>query len=105
MGERTRNIITEYGMRGNIWKGKTRGQEEMCEALPHPAMMPKWLARDLILSWSNPGDLVCDPMAGSGTVGMMALETGRRAVLIDSSEEYCELMRKQCDVTFGLALA
>lgn len=26
---RTRNIISDFGMRGNVWRGKTRGQEEM----------------------------------------------------------------------------
>lgn len=34
MGERARNVITEWGMRGNVWRGKTRGQEEICESLP-----------------------------------------------------------------------
>lgn len=105
MGERTRNIIADFGMRGNVWRGKTRGQEELCESLPHPAMMPKWLARDLILSWSNPGDMVCDPMAGSGTVGVAAIENGRSAILIDCNPEYCELMRQQTDVTPGFQFA
>lgn len=33
--------------------------------------------------------LVLDPMAGSGTVGKVAKELGRKAILIDISEEYC----------------
>lgn len=106
IGLRTRNIITEMGMRGNVWKGKTRGQEEMCLALPHPAMMPKWLARDLILSWSNPNDLCLDPFCGSGTTLRMALETGRRAIGIDLSQEYCRLAEQECNsVTPGFAFA
>lgn len=92
-GLRNRNIITEFGMRGNVWRGKTRGQEEMCQSLPHPAMMPKWLVRDLIISWSNEGDVVLDPFGGSGTTLQEALKLKRNAIAIDCSEEYCELMR------------
>jgi DNA modification methylase len=103
--ERKKNLTAEMGMRHNVWEGKTRGQEDMCEKLPHPAMMPKWLARDLILSFSNVGDLVLDPFGGSGTVGVQAISTGRRAILIDKEPEYVELMKSECDVTPGLALA
>jgi DNA modification methylase len=101
---RTRNIISEFGMRGNVWRGKTRGQEEICEKLPHPAMMPKWLAHDLILSWSNSGDVVLDPMAGSGTTGEMALALGRKAVLIERNSDYIPLI-EQSNTQRGFAIA
>lgn len=94
----------QFGMRGNVWKGPTRGQEEMCTAKPHPAMMPKWLVRDLILSWSNAGDTVLDPFGGSGTTGMVALELGRKAVLIELNPAYAKLAEQRCNVTPGLAL-
>lgn len=105
MGLRARNIITEFGMRGNVWRGKTSGQETMCESKPHPAMMPDWLARDLIVSWSNSGDTVLDPFAGSGTTGRAALEAGRKAVLIEAEESYLSIIERRCDVTMGLALS
>lgn len=89
---RKRNIITDYGMRGNVWRGKTRGQEEMCIASIHPAMMPKWLARDLILSWSNKGDTVLDFFAGSGTVGHEAKKLDRSVILSDINPEYIPLL-------------
>jgi site-specific DNA-methyltransferase (adenine-specific) len=87
-----RRIAAEFGMRSNIWRGKTRGQEEVCRALPHPAMMPRWLARDLIFSWSMDGDLVADPFAGSGTVGQEAFKLGRRYWLNDINPEYAPLL-------------
>lgn len=99
------NIVTEFGMRGNVWRGNTRGQEEPCASLPHPAMMPKWLVRDLIISWSNPGDTVLDPFFGSGTTGEVALELGRKAVGIELNPDYCALAKQRTDVTPGLALA
>lgn len=98
-------VYAEWGMRTNVWRGKTRGQEEGCVSLPHPAMMPKWLARDLILSWTNPGDVVLDPMAGSGTVGTEALELGRKAILIELNPKYIRLIESRTNVTPGLQLA
>jgi hypothetical protein len=48
---------------------------------------------------------VLDPFAGSGTTGMVALELGRKAVLIELNPKYVELIRQRCDVTPGLQLA
>lgn len=91
-----RKLAAEFGARSNVWKGKTRGQEDCCKNLPHPAMMPKWLSNDLIVSWSNPKDTVLDPFAGAGTVGLKSLENNRSAILIDISEEYCALAKETC---------
>ena len=89
---RSKKVTAELGMRGNVWEGNTRGQEDMCQELEHPAMMPRWLARDLIKSWSNPGDMVCDPFAGSGTTGQEAKKLGRQYILIDKEPEYVEMI-------------
>ncbi len=99
-----RKPAAEFGLRSNCWRGNTRGQEEPCQGKDHPAMMPKWLARDLILSWSNSGDLVADPFAGSGTTGRAAIENGRRAWLNDVNPDYIRMIRKTCETTIGLAL-
>ena len=53
-------------------------------------MFPEALARDHIISWSNPGDVVLDPMCGSGTTGKQAVLLGRRFIGIDISAEYVE---------------
>lgn len=99
-----RKVAAEFGVRGNVWLGNTRGQEDVCQALPHPAMMPKWLARDLILSWSNPGDTILDPFAGSGTTGKMALETGRKTILIEADSAFAEIAGQSCLTTPGFQL-
>ena len=64
-------------------------------AFNHPAIFPEALARDHILSWSNPGDLVFDPMCGSGTTPKMAAELGRHYLGFDISEKYVELARRR----------
>jgi len=56
----------------------------------HVAPMPRKLARRCILAGSAAGDHVLDPFGGSGTVGRVAEEEGRRAVLIDLDERAIE---------------
>jgi len=65
----------------------------------HPATFPEQLARDHILSWTNPGDLVFDPFVGSGTTCKMAKLLGRRYIGVDISEEYCDLARRRIAAT------
>ena len=64
-------------------------------AYNHPAMFPEQLAEDLILSWSDPGDLILDPMCGSGTTLKMAARHSRRYLGIDISAEYAEMAAKR----------
>jgi site-specific DNA-methyltransferase (adenine-specific) len=88
-----------FGPRFNIWKilgGKGFSTSDDA-AYNHSAIFPEALARDHILSWSNPGDLVLDPMCGSGTTLKMALQYGRRCIGIDISAEYIELSRERIE--------
>ena len=92
-------VRKQRGIIGNIWKygiglGGTTSDKE---AYSHPAIFPEALARDHIISWSNPGDIVLDPMCGSGTVLKMAKELGRQFLGFDISEEYCELSRRRVE--------
>jgi site-specific DNA-methyltransferase (adenine-specific) len=90
-----RPLIPEFGMRFNVWKMNTASQENVCKSnLRHPAMFPYALARDHILSWSNAGDLVLDPMAGSGTTCRAAKMLGRQYIGIDVAEEYCKMIEE-----------
>jgi len=97
----TKYTIAEYGVRESIWHYPNLGQKEYRSDLPadklhdHPARFPQQLARDHILSWTNPGDLVIDPMVGSGTTLRAAADWGRRAIGIEINPEYCELIRRR----------
>ena len=67
-----------------------------CKTLAaHPAVFPPQLARNHILIWTNPGDLVIDPMVGNGTTLRAAADLGRRAIGIEINPEYCELIRRR----------
>lgn len=89
-------VPQEYGVRWNIWEyeiGGGKGNEKAAYA--HPAVFPDALARDHILSWSNPGDIVLDPMCGSGTTLKMAKELGRHWIGFDISSEYVKLAKER----------
>ena len=86
---------SEYGRRTNIWYYGT-GNGLSCKdkiAHEHPAIFPEALARDHIRSWSNPGDLVFDPFAGSATTLVMAVDENRRALGFEINPDYCEIGR------------
>ena len=74
----------------NIWEYAVGqgGSTNDKVAFKHPAIFPEKLATDHIASWSNPNDLVFDPMCGSGTTCKMAALSARRWLGIDISEEY-----------------
>lgn len=40
--------------------------------------------------------IVCDPFAGSGTVGVVAARLGRHAMLLELNESYCNIARRRC---------
>ncbi len=94
--EKTRTNIWSYAVG---WGGTTKDKI----AFQHPAVFPEKLALEHILSWSKPGDLVLDPMCGSGTTGKMALLHGRKFIGIDISAEYIEIAQKRLRLA-GLAV-
>ncbi len=80
---------------GNIWAYNVGGGHCASDSVAHqhPAIFPEQLAKDHVKSWSNPNDLVIDPMCGSGTTCVAAKMLGRRYIGIDISEKYCAIAR------------
>lgn len=89
--------VKPYGARYNIWDIPPVKNNKT----DHPAIFPEALARDHILSWSNPGDLVLDPMAGSGTSAKAAWLTGRNFLGFEISQEYTDLARRRLEATMS----
>ena len=61
----------------------------------HNASFPDKLVRDHIVSWSNQGDIILDPFAGSGTVGQIAKELKRGYILIEKEPSYIGIIKKK----------
>lgn len=67
----------------------------------HLCQKPDRMIQDMITTSTRPGELVLDPFAGSGTTGVAAMLTGRRAVLIEQDEKYCEIIANRLTVAAG----
>ena len=63
----------------------------------HSTQKPEELLRRVILSTSNPGDIILDPFVGSGTTGVVAKNLGRRFIGIEMEEKYISVaMERIC---------
>ena len=65
------------------------------ERTGHPCQMPEAVLERIIRVSSNPGDLVLDPFAGSGTTLAAAKRLGRHYLGVELSEEYAERVRQR----------
>ena len=97
LNTRIRPKPREFSNRWNVWdipNGYFKSTMDK-EAYNHPAIFPEALARDHIISWSNEGDIVLDPFAGSGTTLKMAKQLNRNYIGIEISEKYYEIIKKR----------
>lgn len=69
------------------------------EQTGHPAQKPVAVYEPLIEMVTRPGDLVFDPMCGSGTTGVVCKKLGRRAILSDAEEKYIAIARRRASET------
>ena len=85
-------------IKGNIWEYVVGKKAVDQEAKGHPAPFPYDLAKDHIISWTNEGDVVLDPMCGSGTSIVAASDLKRQYIGFDISEDYCELANNRLKI-------
>jgi len=68
----------------------------------HPTQKPESLLHRVILSTTNPGDVVVDPFFGSGTTGAVAKKLGRHFIGYEREEEYIIHARRRIEkITAG----
>jgi len=90
-----KGVVRDEKQKENIWYLPRSSHSDGSERRAHPATFPLALARDHILSWSNEGDIVLDPFAGSGTTCLAAKENGRRFVGIEINPAYVEICTRR----------
>ena len=65
------------------------------EKTGYPTQKPEGVVRRMVLASTRPGDWCLDPFCGSGTLGAVAAELGRRYVLVDSAPEAVSVARER----------
>lgn len=94
---KTQTRRPEYSVRWNVWTYDV-GSLIMADDrlwVGHPAIFPLKLAEDHIKSWTNEGDLVLDPMSGSGQTLIAAKKLKRNYLGFDICEDYCKLIEQR----------
>lgn len=96
---------------GTAFEHYIRTDESGARPVPD-ALLAQWIEEGLLERVTIPPaednvvpSTVLDCFAGSGTTGAVALELGRKAILIELNPKYVELIEQRCNVTMGLALA
>ena len=67
------------------------------EKTGYPTQKPLGIINRIIRVHSNPGDVILDYFAGSGTTGIAALAEGRKVILVDNNRQALEVMCKRFD--------
>lgn len=65
-------------------------------AVDHPTAKPLPLIEDFVRLFTNSGETILDPFAGSGTTLVAAKSLGRKAIGIEMNENHCEIIAKRC---------
>lgn len=94
-------VIAPTKCRGTVWSIDPTKSERNKVKSQHPATFPDRLADDLIRCFSKTGDLVLDPMCGSGTTGVMATKAGRKFVGIEINPKYADIARRLISSTIA----
>lgn len=89
-----------FATKGPCEKAFGRGPFEGCirATIPqkklHPTQKPEDVIRELIYA-VEPGGMILDPFAGSGTTLFVAEQEGRNSIGIEIEEAYCEIIRER----------
>lgn len=76
-----------------VWTGGTAKADRP----NHPCPKPLWLMRAQVEDFTDPGELILDPFAGSGTTLVAAKQLGRRAIGVELEERWCEVAARRLE--------
>ncbi len=71
----------------------------------HPCQLPPHLIERMILSTTDEGDIVFDPMIGTGTTAVSAKRLGRKYTGIDIDENYVKIAKENVEASEPIKIA
>jgi site-specific DNA-methyltransferase (adenine-specific) len=71
----------------------------------HPTQKPLDLMAYLVRTYSNEGDTILDPCAGSGSTLVAASQEGRKSIGVEMEERYCEVIATRLSELAQLSIA
>ncbi|GAB4533693.1 MAG: site-specific DNA-methyltransferase [Anaerolineales bacterium] len=96
-----KGLNDEKQMRSDWWlASRATGAERVKDAYgnkAHATQKPEALLYRVILSSSNPGDVLLDPFFGSGTTGVVAKRLHRNWIGLEREKKYIEVAQKRID--------
>lgn len=92
-GQRLPGTVWGVPSDGPYW-GRVQGNNAERRG-DHPNQLPEVYLERLLRAYTNPGDRVLDPFAGSGTTAVVADALGRECVTIDISAANCDSVRER----------
>jgi site-specific DNA-methyltransferase (adenine-specific) len=78
----------------NVWRFATPSAAEKIHG-KHPTQKPVALITRCLRATTDPGDLVFDPFAGSGSTGVAAVKLGRRFIGCEQDRNYASLAARR----------
>jgi site-specific DNA-methyltransferase (adenine-specific) len=78
----------------SVWRVSTPGEQEKTFG-KHPTQKPIALIARCLRATTDPGDLVFDPFAGSGSTGVAAVTSGRQFIGCEQDETYAALAARR----------
>lgn len=77
--------------------------EALQDGKVHPTQKPIALFEWCLSNYSEQGNTILDPFAGSGTTAIACIRYNRRYILIEKEEKYCEIAAKRIDAELDQA--
>ena len=93
-----KNIIIDFRFAGNCVG--TNKPDYKREKVFFTSEKPKEFLQLLLEKYTEPGDIILDPFAGSGTTGVACKNLNRNFILIEQDEKYCDIIKERvgCDI-------
>jgi len=90
------NRHSGFGMMVRVQHGGVVNADHKRFGRAHPTQKPVQLFERILRRYSD-ADLILDPFAGSGTTGRACKDLGRRCIMVEIEEKYCEISARRLE--------